>query len=902
METTNLLRPAWTPSPSLVGQVKVVIVGAGPAGLAAARRLVDCGVCNVLVLEAGDALSARTETAMLNGVGGAGLYSDRKFSALPAGTGLLSQNVYELRESFETVLQRLKRALPHTTLDTDALLASTLKCLGDQDVSSEQAARRSHEHRPLKLYPSLVLKDVADAASIIEAFMVPMIVNGATVKNVQRLEKEVAYTVTYECQGQQTHIKADYVLMATGRFGPWSWPPGLGSLCPGRLEIGLRVELSSCAALMTSLKACGVADPKYCLDTHVTVEGKHVPCQVRTFCVCTTGYMAYCHDCVTNCHAVSASSSVSELMLRNANGCSKFQAEASVGIMLRWTDPAFVERWRDVIKRMCSHEPKRFTLDLTSEVAAVECLQDCFPHELCAAILQGTKQMLQTITGQSSYVIVVHGPCMEGAGAYPSSELPDLCRSPSLAKSTPDRVFVAGDLGGRSRGLLQALVDGDMAAKRIMSHHLDAQLHDLKLLHKYQSVYLPGHVYNKTLALTLAGPAKDLTGLTRTDWSGLYAGMLQTLHVYFDTLLRDLDANKPREEFLALDAIDMHAVRHTGTFGVLYELHHFFLDDAAMKATGGLHVISEQSLLQYMLACNAIQACLPQLGVASFRLADINADDDSVTPEAMFTAHPFKACVLALRTRPSVPEREEYVDWPIMQSAYKLLPKQRIRQADVHPSDAQRTDPSDAGETNEPGRQADIKLVAAAATLLDCCFKTLIAKHGLEIMLHRTKIETQEPGVVSCDQTSNPPYLECHVKLNMRRKDGTKLSYEGKKEAIQAVASLFEGDKAPHAGIFRVLAVSINLLKHPEHGQQFFLTFRTDTKADMRAMRRAFSHLITSAVSQSGLDLACQCIPDAEVVIYDNKRDMDAGWFPVTHDFLEPDYASNMCRMFPSCE
>lgn len=845
-----------------------VIIGAGPAGLAAARRLVDSGEHSVLVLEAGEDLSRRSQTSMVNGFGGAGLYSDRKFSALPAGTGLLSQNVYELRDSFEHVLRRLQNVLAtkddgqppcqETVYDKtiDELLASTRACLGGQDMSSEHVERTASGHSgPLKLYPSLVLKDVADAEKIINAFLVPMVINGVTVRDIRRLETETQYTVTYDCLGQQTHIKADYVLMATGRFGPWSWPPGLGALCPGRLEIGLRVELSSCRALMDALKATGVPDPKYCLDTTVNVEGWPVPCQVRTFCVCTTGYMAYCHDGVTGCWAVSASSSVSELQLRSQvvdGTASRFKAEPSVGIMIRWTDPAFVLQWRDLVKDMCRQEPFRFSLNLANDLEGCQDLQACFPPALCAAILQGTREMLQTILKTDCpQGIVVHGPCMEGAGAYPSPEL-------------PSRVFVAGDLGGRSRGLLQALVDGDMAAKRMMCHDLDARLHAQNLLHKYQSVYLPGHVYNKTLVLSR----------TPVDWAELYAKMCQTCHVYFDTFLRDLDVCMPREELFDLDARGMHAVRHTGSFGVLYELHHFFLDDAARVATGGLHVISERSLLHYMLACNAIQTCLAQLGTAAFRLADKTGNCDT---EAMFTAHQFKACVLALRTRPSVAERGDYTDLPIMQSAYKLLPKR-------------------------PTTQEDVKLVAATATLLDCCFRALIAEHGLQISLHRTKIETQEPGVVSCDQILNPPYLECHVKLNMRKRNGSKLSYQAKKEAIQDVASLFEGEGAVHAGIFRVLAVSINLLKHPEHGQQFFLTFRTDEKADMRTMRRHFAELVRRAVEGSDLNLTCTCIPDAEVVVYDNRRDMDLGWFPVTHDFLEPDYASKLQNMISNCK
>ena len=65
---------------------------------------------------------------------------------------------------------------------------------------------------------------------------------------------------------------------------------------------------------------------------------------------------------------------------------------------------------------------------------------------------------------------------------------------------------------------------------------------------------------------------------------------------------------------------------------------------------------------------------------------------------------------------------------------------------------------------------------------------------------------------------------------------------------------MFEGEDAIVRDIFKVISVSINLLKHPEHGQQFFLTFRADKKKEMEFIRKHFTKIMKNTLEMVPAD------------------------------------------------
>ncbi|MGD9123428.1 MAG: FAD-dependent oxidoreductase, partial [Desulfobacterales bacterium] len=85
---------------------KVIIVGAGPAGIFSALTLADSGIKPILLLELGKDLSERkrrNSTDMLCGWGGAGAYSDGKLTLSSEVGGLLGE--YLEPDSLNQILQ-----------------------------------------------------------------------------------------------------------------------------------------------------------------------------------------------------------------------------------------------------------------------------------------------------------------------------------------------------------------------------------------------------------------------------------------------------------------------------------------------------------------------------------------------------------------------------------------------------------------------------------------------------------------------------------------------------------------------------------------------------------------------------------------------------------------------------
>jgi XTP/dITP diphosphohydrolase len=914
----------------------VAIVGGGPAGLSAFQFLSGIPGIRPILLEAGPDLETRlkqnTPESVINGAGGAGLFSDRKISTFPAGSGQLQSNPYEMRDSYMHVLAHLGSVLPHHKADFKRLLADTMDFLGTDDLSSEALDRKMEKLMPhmdsVKLYPSVVLSKMEDAESIIRSYIPDLedeskgeIHFGCEVSDIVWNANTKNYRVSYDYNVDGEHRRiltyVDFVLLAMGRFGPetarWNYKifENHNLMEPRRLEFGVRVLVDSHPPLRDALIKYGEKnpDPKLKIRRSFIIGGKSVECEFRTFCVCLphengSGYMVESRDLVTDILSVSGSSSFDELQEREQ--LAHVHAGSNLGIMMRICDPDVIRRHFSWSKGGQRYQPKTRWMHLQPDEKQQEALMDLgliFPKDLCYPLLSGILEIIQTYSGQPVRGnLYMMAPCIEGVGMYPKVDP----RTYEVIQAF-EGVFVAGDMVGHTRGLLQALVTGHMAAKSIVTKMVERNLVARGILRgNHQSIFLPGMHYKK---LVMDNQRESIPALMRIVKDA--TPILKNLRELFG----DVPLNRDHYERIRKG---LFRVKYTGSgdkIGVLYEFHHFFLD----SENPGEHFISQLAATEYMMICNAVEErklVLATRVIQEMVELDVEFKNtlESLGPDFMesiagaFQAHDFKACILALRMRKDLASREDFSDVPVMQSAYKLTPIEPRWYKQV----AGNKDPVQWDSLNLLQqmnvcalRHIEYRIVAVTCALLDAFFKKAIECFGFHLRMVRNKIETQEPAVDSAVPDTDPLYLECHVKISICEADGRGADFHDKKRIIQSLASLFEGPRAVVRDIFNVISVSINLLKHPDGEQQFFLTYRTDTKSQMEYVRRHFSKILAGALEMLPADhelrrYKFRCYTDAEFVIYDDNRPLDLIWFPITTGFLDAEYQRNIRTLVDS--
>ena len=876
---------------------KIVIIGAGVAGISTYIQLKKRHF-DVSIVEAGGNLDQRlgeNDENVVNGFGGSGLFSDRKWSGFPAGTSLLRQNPYELRRSFDSVISHLKTALPSYTAQFDDLSTSINAYIGDDTVSSEQVERKFQSIciPSFKGYKSVVIEHFDDALEILNYLYKLVnqsdIVYNTVVTNITK--KDNRYVLT--CKGKVTTIVADKIVCATGRFGAflinkYNPKPLLTDLSYTRLELGVRVMLDDYPHLKSTLLKVmkdGIKDPKFIINNTFEINSKKVNVETRSFCVClpesNSGYCTNVKDLSSGLCAFSGSSSFSEYADRLDNARLELIPGSNMGVMVRITDPETVQLLTNEmfhtsnIDNFTGKNPiKKLILNPVDPSANSKSFRSMFTQRLGNVIYLSVKNLIESITNAKiDQPVTVHGPCIEGIGIYPNIDQ----RTYQLVDDP--NIYVAGDALGFARGLMQSMVMGDMCGKYIYNHCFNEMLQRTKLTHDYQDISLPNSSYNKIIT---SDEVFDPV-LIKKKLEQSYNSVISTFSTHEEQIKSRAD-----EIFAGLSKVKYDSFGQHG--GVLYELHHFFLDKEIYTSSKQLHFISELAATQYILLCNMISDNLNEIVLRTlssiyknlpenlkvFLRENISSIKNSVLKSV--TNYKLKSCILALRTRAKIDTRDEYTDIPVMQSAFKFIPIRSNQYKEEN------------DEFNNEMRQVEYHLVSTMTSILDLLMDKFITDGNLGLIKCRTKVETQEPCISPVKVEAH--YYECDVKINMKyAHDDSPVEYYEKKYLIHDLAGLMEGDEKL-ADIFNVMSVSINLLKHPEYGQQFFLTYRTDTKLEMEFIRRNFSKIINHLTSQDPKykKYILKCITDAEFVVYDDNRDLDLPWFPITTKFLSENY------------
>jgi uncharacterized protein len=391
----------------------VIVIGLGPAGLAARCRLSNGGK-SVLSVDLGTRDAVRSD--LLRGLGGAGLYSDGKFSFRPSASELWSLTPSDRLERAERWFLEL--------YDRYGGLVPGLPVVSKPFVGQ-------------KIYPSQYL-DFDTRASMIRDLYNDSdqpCEFGRRVTGILEGDKSVQVSFS---DGER--VAAHHVVIATGRLGAMEFSGSLQTVFR-RLEFGVRLEAPK--------GKFSLGDSEQ-LDTKLIGE-LEAGITWRTFCVCRDGQ-------------VEKGNWMDGILLSGRADCEP-TGRSNCGILVR-IGSAETSRslgFDDLVERILSRDAS-FSLPLAG-IADDHVLSDTFGIP-GARLVKAAIDEFCSITGVSDQRgWTVLGPCLEGTGLYPGVGSSLECNS-----FAPGRVLVAGDAAGKFRGLTAALVSGSFCAEGISAY------------------------------------------------------------------------------------------------------------------------------------------------------------------------------------------------------------------------------------------------------------------------------------------------------------------------------------------------------------------------------------------------------------------------------------------------
>ena len=374
-----------------------LVVGAGPAGLAFASSI---NTENVVVVDLGKPVSARCRhdsEDCVQGAGGAGLFSDGKFSFYPAGTALWKTDAERLKEAYTLLEQDLS---PYGTIPPFPEITSDERCLLDKSGWL------------FKPYPSLYLSlearyDLIDKL----ANRCPKNLYETEFLGYQTIDEGYLVTLKGKSSKEPFYVKTKALILAGGRFMPLFLRIKKQFL---RYEFGFRITGPSARFQ----KEVASNDPKYIF---------HQPgVEWRTFCWCERGEVVK-----TRFKDILSYSGRADCAPTNSS---------NFGFNIRVKDERLVSATD--FQKLLRMPP--FQLSLRQ---FMNTLTDYYPASCASLIEYGLKRLLDRFCALDDPSISVIGPTIEGVGHYPA--LDDV-----------RGISVIGDCGGSYRGIIPSMLSG----------------------------------------------------------------------------------------------------------------------------------------------------------------------------------------------------------------------------------------------------------------------------------------------------------------------------------------------------------------------------------------------------------------------------------------------------------
>ncbi|MFP3870909.1 MAG: NAD(P)/FAD-dependent oxidoreductase [Syntrophobacteria bacterium] len=439
---------------------RVIIVGAGPAGIFTALTLADLGIDGVLLLEQGKDLDQRQRLDsedMLCGWGGAGAYSDGKLTFSSEVGGYLSH--YLDQASFTELLKSADEVyVKHGAPD---------RLFGDLSPAVEELADRARL-ADLELIPTRIRHIGTENCLAVLTRLRQELSGRAEMRTCCRVESLVADSGRIQgvklADGQI--LRSQFVVAAPGRSGAhWmkETAESLGlSTQASPVDIGIRVELPA-----TVLQA--ITDVTY--ESKLIHYSKSFDDKVRTFCMNPHGEVVIEKNSgiiTVNGHSYSnkTSENTNFAVLVSSTFTEPFKDPIAYGLYIArlanlLSDGAIIQRLGDLLAGRRSTESRidRCLTRPTLTKAAPGDLSFVFPYRHLLSIIEMLQAMDKLVPGVYSRHTLLYGVEVK----FYSNRI---TVSPELETEITN-LFAVGDGAGVTRGLLQASASGILAARAI---------------------------------------------------------------------------------------------------------------------------------------------------------------------------------------------------------------------------------------------------------------------------------------------------------------------------------------------------------------------------------------------------------------------------------------------------
>ena len=425
---------------------KVLIIGAGPAGLFAAQELADS--CDVTIIE------------QKNYIGGSGLYSDGKMNFHPKIGGDLLEFLSE-EDAFK-ILENIKQIF---------------KGYGMQDIGNDWEKLVELERRAT----TAGIKFIPIRQNHIGSDYLPKIMNNFRIDLEKKGVKFKLNTKVLDLNSSNGKIKvktdkgleeSDYILIAPGRVGSlWliEMAKKLGlNMRFNPVDIGVRVEVLN--DVMEE-----IVHDYQCWDPKFHIRTQHYDDDVRTFCVCPYGFVVkefYEKDIFgVNGHSMRDKKSdncnfallVRTKLTEPLENTTEYGRSIAKQTNTLGGGKPLLQRLRDLrtgVRSTWERIEKSYVNPTLKDITPGD-ISMAFSYRIVIDIIEALDKLEKVIPGVGSDSTLLYAPEIKFYAMRIETN--------KMLQTALPSVFVAGDGAGVSRGITIAAATGMIAARGIKS-------------------------------------------------------------------------------------------------------------------------------------------------------------------------------------------------------------------------------------------------------------------------------------------------------------------------------------------------------------------------------------------------------------------------------------------------